>query len=397
MMLTKGKTEITPAEAGYNEERLDALHKHFQRLINEKKIQCGIYCLSRKGKIFAHGAVGRKTFNDENTPAQPDSVRYIASVTKAFTAVAIMKLVDDGLTRLDVPVGEILPQFNTPPLNQINLFHLLSHTSGLHADPGCYENKYQTSYYETIDLAYKNHDPKKDGEFDWIAAALGTIGSGMRMNSGLEWSYCSFGYMILGAVIEKLTGIHAHTYIEENICKPLGMNDTRFKITPEMAKRYVCNFEDQLEKVNNVLAGKEEEFSIWGDKIPKTGGGLISTAYDMTIFGNMALYGGTFNGTRIMGRKTMEKMTTALLRNTPNYTWFNNEKERLYGAGFDMRQGLMFTHSEGTFFHEGFGFCGMYIDPKEELVASWYTPFTDDGWYPEALMNVQSVIWSGLI
>jgi CubicO group peptidase (beta-lactamase class C family) len=203
--------------------------------------------------------------------------------------------------------------------------------------------------------------------------------------------------MILGAVIEKLSGVHAHDYIEKNICEPLGMKDTRFNLTPDMAKRYVCNFQNQLDIVDDVLAGKEKEKHPLWDAISKTDGGLISSAYDMTIFGNMALYGGTFNGVRIMGRKTMEKMTTALLRNTPNYTWFNNEKERLYGAGFDMRNGLLSTYSKGTFFHEGFGFCGIFVDPVEELVASYYVPFTDDGWYSEAIMNTQSIIWSGLI
>ena len=71
-------------------------------------------------------------------PYLPTSINWIASITKTFTAVAIMKLVEDGITRLDVKVSEILEQFNTPPYNDINIFQLLTHTSGLYPDKGCF-------------------------------------------------------------------------------------------------------------------------------------------------------------------------------------------------------------------------------------------------------------------
>ena len=411
MQYTHGKTDCKPGEVGYNEQRLDVLNGHFQRVIDDGEIQCAAYCLSRSGKIFAHGAIGKKSFRkDDNTPVQPDSVRYIASMTKTFTAVAIMKLVEDGVTRLDVPVGEILPQFNTPPFNGVTLFQLLTHTSGMHADHGCFENKYQTNYWDIIDAAYRLHktaasaepqrgegSPQKDGEFDWIAAALGTIGNGFRVKPDTEWAYCSFGFVILGAVIEKLTGIHAHKYIEENICKPLGMKDTTFTCTPEMAKRYIVTDERQEKEINGIINGTYEPQWI-GEKlnIPSTGGGLDSTVYDMIRFANMTLGGGTFDGVRILGRKAMEKMTTIAVR-YPNYCWGANERERFYGVGFDMRNGPAFTFSQNTYCHEGSGACAMYIDPKEELAAVWIVPFAKEGWWSRALFNVVNVIWSGLL
>jgi len=397
MLYTQGKTDCKPSEVGCNEQRLDVLNNHLQRVIDDGEIQCAAYCISRYGKIFAHGAIGKKSFRgDDNTPVQPDSVRYIASMTKTFTAVAIMKLVEDGITRLDVPVGEILPQFNTPPFNGITLFQLLTHTSGLHADPGCFENKYQINYWGLIEGAYVLHK-KEDGEFDWITAALGTIGSGFRVKPDTEWAYCSFGFVILGAVIEKLTGIHAHKYIEDNICKPLGMKDTTFSLTPDMAKRYMVSDEQQEKDINALINGTYEPHWI-GEKlnIPSTGGGLESTVGDVIRFGNMALFGGTFDGVRILGRKALEKMTTIAVR-YPNYCWGANERERLYGVGFDMRNGPAFTFSQNTYMHEGSGACSLYIDPREELVAVWIVPFAKEGWFSRALFNVQNVIWSGLI
>ena len=398
MLYTQGKTDCSPKEVGYNEQRLDVLKDHFQRVIDNGEIQCATYCLSRYGRIFAHGAVGKKSFRKENdTPVQPDSVRYIASMTKTFAAVAIMKLVEDGVTRLDVPVGEILPQFNTPPFNGVTLFQLLTHTSGMHSDPGCFENKYQISYWDHIGAAFERHK-KEDGEFDWIKAALSTIGNGFRVKPDTEWAYCSFGFVILGAVIEKLTGIHAHKYIEDNICKPLGMKDTTFSITPEMAKRYMVSDEEQEKDINAIINGTYEPQWI-GEKlnIPSTGGGLDSTVYDMIRFANMTLGGGTLDGVRILGRKAMEKMTTIAIHNKPNYTWNNDEKERFYGLGFDMRNGPAFTFSQNTYNHEGSGACAMYIDPKEELAAVWIVPFAKEGWWSRALFNVINVIWSGLL
>jgi serine-type D-Ala-D-Ala carboxypeptidase len=398
MLYTQGKTDCKPGDVGYNEQRLDVLNRHLQRVIDDGEIQCATYCVSRKGKVFAHGAIGKKSFRkDDNTPVQPDSVRYIASATKPFTAVAIMKLVEDGVMRLDQPVGEILPQFNTPPYNGVTPFQLLTHTSGMHSDDGCFENKYQSSYWKLIDDAYKLCESGKKNEFDWIAAALGTIGSGLRVKPDTEWAYCSFGFVVLGAVIEKLTGIHAHKFIEDNICKPLGLKDTTFNITAEMAKRYIITDEELEKYVNDKINGTYKPQWI-GEKlnIPSTGGGLEGTSYDLNRFGNMMLFGGTLDQVRVLGRKSVERMTT-ISSSLPNYTWNGKEKERYYGIGFDMRNGPAFTFSQGTFMHEGSGACSLYIDPKEELVAAWLVPFAKEGWFSRALFNVQNIIWSGLI
>jgi serine-type D-Ala-D-Ala carboxypeptidase len=385
MLYTQGKTDCKPGDVGYNEQRLDVLNRHLQRVIDDGEIQCATYCVSRKGKVFAHGAIGKKSFRkDDNTPVQPDSVRYIASATKPFTAVAIMKLVEDGVMRLDQPVGEILPQFNTPPYNGVTPFQLLTHTSGMHSDDGCFENKYQSSYWKLIDDAYKLCESDKKNEFDWIAAALGTIGSGLRVKPDTEWAYCSFGFVVLGAVIEKLTGIHAHKFIEDNICKPLGLKDTTFNITAEMAKRYIITDEELEKYVNDKINGTYKPQWI-GEKlnIPSTGGGLEGTSYDLNRFGNMMLFGGTLDQVRVLGRKSVERMTT-ISSSLPNYTWNGKEKERYYGIGFDMRNGPAFTFSQGTFMHEGSGACSLYIDPKEELVAAWLVPFAKEGWFSRA-------------
>jgi CubicO group peptidase (beta-lactamase class C family) len=366
--------------------------------MDDGEIQCATYCISRGGKVFAHGAVGKKSFrNEDNTPVQPDAVRYIASITKTFTAVAIMKLVEDGLMRLDIPVGEVLPQFNTLPYNGVTPFQLLTHTSGLHTDGGCFDNKYQTNYWKMIDDAYKLCEADKKKNFDWLEAALGTIGCGFRVKPDTEWAYCSFGFVILGAMIEKITGMSAHKFIEDNICKPLGLKDTTFDLTPDLAKRSIVTDEDGEKYLNEIINGAHEPHWI-GEilNIPSTGGGLESTAYDVNRFGKMMLFNGTLDGARIIGRIAAEKMTT-LAVSYPNYCWGAKEKERYYGIGFDMRNGPAFAMSRSAYMHEGSGACSLYIDPKEDLVASWIVPFAKEGWFHRAQFNVQNIIWSGLI
>ena len=398
MQFIKGRSDCTPADAGYDESRIGILHKHLERIIGNGEIQCVAYCMSRHGKVFAHAAVGPKSYKkDDDTPLSPDCVQYIASITKTFTAVAIMKLVEDGFTRLDVPVGEILPQFADRPFNKITLFHLLTHTSGLHpADPNCFPNKFQTSYSKQIDQEYALHKPE-NGEFDWIAAALSVAGSEFSIKPGREWAYCSFGFSILGAVIEKLTGILAHKYIEDNILKPLKMTDSGFDLTPDMAQRCIVQNPEREEFINSVISGSFKQIAPW-DKIPQTGGGLESTVYDLNRFGNMILFGGTFDGVRILGRKAVEKMTTLALHNTPDRCWDAEEQDRRYGIGFDMRCGLPFTLSQDSFSHEGAGYSGFYVDPHEEFVASWFVPYVNENeWYAEALWNVQNIMWSGII
>ncbi|MCL1832837.1 MAG: beta-lactamase family protein [Oscillospiraceae bacterium] len=407
MIFTQGKTDCTPSDVAYNADRLTVLNNHLQSGIDAGEIQCAMYCLSRQGKVFAHAGIGKKSFRaEDNTPVQPDSVRWIASVTKTFTAVAIMKLVEDGLARLDQSVGEILPQFNTPPYNQINIFNLLTHTSGLQADGGCFENRYNVDYWATIQRCYKLHDFEKDGEFDWISAALNSNG-GMRVSANKEWAYCSFGFTILGAIIEKLTGIHSHKYIEDMICKPLGMKDTVFpeNITSEMVKRHIISdiedekqLNDQLNDIINDVSENAGEkptnpFDIYN--IPHTGGGLLSTAQDMVRFGNMVLNRGSLDGVRILGRKAVEKMTELSVQ-LPDYCWGAGGAIRKYAIGFDHRNGVQFTFSDVTVMHEGAGACALYIDPQEELVAAWVVPLARDDWFPRIQYNTQNIIWSGL-
>lgn len=396
MLLSKGKIDCDPIELGYDKGREEVLIRHFERMIEKKEIQCASYCVSRKGKIILQGAVGPRSFEEGcQDGVLPDSICPVASITKVFCAVALMQLIENGLARLDTPVGEILPQFNTPPYNKITLFQLLSHTSGLEPDENTYEDKYRVSPWKHIEDDSKGCENLK--EFDWISSALKI---GLRKEPGTEWQYCSFGFVILGAVIEKLSGEFASDYIQKHILDPLGMKDSGFNVPKDKIGRMFCRNEEEKEIGEEVLSGALSENidagTIW-EYIPPMGGGMLSTAPDLVRFGNMMLNKGRLDGVRILGRKTVEKMTTNQLHNIPDNCWESCEKDRRYGVGFDMRTGLAYHYSDNTFMHEGAGACCLVIDPVEEMVASWFVPFIGDNWYAHGLYNVTNIIWSGLI
>jgi serine-type D-Ala-D-Ala carboxypeptidase len=383
------KTDYKPTDVDYEESRIGAVNRLFEDLMGRKKIISANYCLARDGKIFANNAVGKLSYREEDTrELQPDTIQRIASITKLFAAVAIWQLVEDGKLRVSQKVGEIIEEFSEKPFDEITIAHLLSHTSGMHPDPGCFPNKYFVSPWKYIMEAKGK---------DWIANSLKC---GMRKAPGEEWAYSSFGFVILGEVISRVSGEFANDYITEHIIKPCGLKDTGFNFKNiDIVSRTNIPDEEREQFVKAIQEGtyEEDEWDIAFKNIPRTGGGLFSTAADLCRFGIMLQQNGSIDGTRIIGRKAVEKMST--LYTGPeirDYCWGAGGVIREYGLGPDMRCNEDSLYSKGTFFHEGAGGCGLIIDPKERLVAAWFVPFVNDAWSPEAINNAAAVMWSGL-
>lgn len=382
------KTDFTPSEVDYDESRIAVLNDFFEDMITQKKIIAANYCLAKDGKVFANKAIGKLSFREEDNRVQrPDTIQQIASITKLFTAVAIWKLAEDGKLRVNQMVLDFIPEFKEKPFDGINIAHLLSHTSGMHPDEGCFPNKYFTSPWEYIDTIRSGN---------WIADGLKV---GMRKQPGEEWAYCSFGYAILGEIITRASGQFADDYIMEHIIKPCGLKDTGFSIDKETALRMNFKNERDEKRVNEILQGSDkddEEDSYWKN-IPRTAGGLYSTAYDLCRFGIMLGQNGSIDGNRIIGRKALEKMTVLYTTvEIKDYCWNAGGVIRKYGLGPDLRCTEASLYSDRTYFHEGAGGCSLIIDPVEKLVAAWFVPFVNGAWYSEPLNNAAAVMWSGL-
>ena len=96
MNVISGKIDCKPIETGYDESRIEMLNKRLGEMMDKKIIHGAAYCISHKGKVIAHGALGRNNGMGTDAPMRPDTVFGIASITKTFTVTAIMQLVEDG-------------------------------------------------------------------------------------------------------------------------------------------------------------------------------------------------------------------------------------------------------------------------------------------------------------
>lgn len=391
MIISKCETPFTTEDAGYRADRIHHLNEYYQKLINDKKLQCASYAMVHNGKFFAGYGMGKLHYSEADERAcEHNSIKRIASVTKLFTAVAIMKLVEDGSIAIRQQVREILKEFDTDMHKTIEIQHLLNHTSGIAPDGGAYFEPYGTHWGNLI--------YKKEPEYNWIQAVLSGV---VRRKPGEEWSYSSSGYSILGEIIHRVTGVKAEEWIENNIIKPLGMVDSGFDVPKEKWDRVIAvqDWEDLYKREEHSAAQKKEmeESDIQEVYIPRTGGGLFSTPYDLTIFGQMLAGYGTYNGIRILSRKTIEKMVRDCSNGVRNYCWGAPGEEKHYGLGPDLYGLNQFaTVSPETYGHEGAGRTGLYIDPTENFVVAYFVP-TEIGWVPESIINASDIIWSGIV
>lgn len=387
-----GETPYRPEDVSYAPERIEALDRHFQKLIDGGKLQGASYSLSRDGKVFALNAMGRLTnIEGDDRPLTPRSHNKVYSITKLFCAAAIFTLAEEGLLTLNQRVGEFIEEFNVPPFYDITIAHLLSHTSGLKPDPNCFDNPYEI--YQWGHIA-EDFDA---GERNWIKSSLKTP---PRCKPGQEWAYCTFGFVILGEIVSRVSGMFVHDYIRQRILLSCDMTESGFDemLTKEQAADLCIKNKREKEIVNRILKDipPDKEDLFW-QKIPSTGGGLYSTLEDLIKFGTMLLQGGVYQGRQVMGKKTVEKMSARFTtKDTREYCYNFGGVERAYALGPDIRRNLYSIYPEGTFFHEGAGACCLMIDPFEHMVASWFVPYNGTNWLSEALYNASAVIWSGV-
>jgi CubicO group peptidase (beta-lactamase class C family) len=377
---------------GYNPNRLEAIERHFERLVENDCIHGAAWCVAHKGNIIAKGALGAGSGYDPAVNMIPDVHFRIASITKLLTASAVMTLVEDGFICLDQPIARHIKEF---PFGDITPYQLLTHTSGLHPDGGCFPDDHVPAYWQFIEDAIKIHGR----DIDWIKVGLT---AGRRRAPGAEWMYSTFAFCILGEMITRVTGMNVHEYMAERIFKPIGMDSTSFRPIPALVKDTFAWDAEQRARFDAMADGKykeddDDETAVW-NKIPGTGGGISSTLDDLVKFGEtIRNYGTAPNGAHILGRPAVTTMTADHLSGVPEYCWGSKNQDRAYGIGFDKRRTPAFTLSDDSFSHEGSGPCALYVDRTAELTAAWFAPWNKGEWCADPLWNVQNVIWSGII
>lgn len=373
-MMHEFKPDCSAEEVNYNPAAIERLDKLSQELIEKGTVQAACYLLARHGKIIANKSAGKLTEAKDSPDYQPDSIHGTASLTKAFTAVGIWQLMEQGKIYLHQQVREILKEFDTTMHEQIDIFQLLTHTSGLKTYPGAFLEPYTEDWDETL---------TKD---NWIKRMM--IGP-LQFKPGTTWNYCNFGFMFLAEIIARVSGMDYDRYVEENIIKPLKLKDTYFFV-PEKEKERVCLVSEWDKKS---LTFKREEYpaiSLLG------AGGLYSTVPDMFRFGQMLLNGGTLDGARILGRKTVEAGTKYQVKDLISYNWhghiFNDSHLVSYGLGLEIDKHEFLTN--GTYDHEGSGGVLLFMDPVENFCFAGI--FSSEEWHGESWVAPLAVAWGGI-
>ncbi len=309
----------------------------------------------------------------------------IASMSKVITVAGIMQLYEQGLFRMWDPVSEFLPGFRDPKVavenadgtvrivpagSEITMRQLFTMTSGIPypgKDTAAARIRAEKERSLMDSLA---SDPRaKEPSLPDICNMVGSLPLAFR--PGEKWMY-GFSIDVLGAVIEVLSGQTLGAYLKEHIFDPLGMINTGFFVPEEK--------QDRIATLYRIREGMKPEYRQYPTEKPmfeSGGGGLFSTLKDYSRFAQMLLHGGTLGSERILGRKTVELISTDHLTGAQQAThdW---DTQRGYGYGLGVRvmtdtAAAGINGSVGEWGWDGaFGnwFC---IDPKESLTCVYLT------------------------
>ena len=245
----------------------------------------GSVLVARGGDVIVSKGYGLANV-EWNIPSTPSARFKVASITKQLTAAAILLLEERGRLKIDDLVKTYLPEA-PPAWDRITLFHLLTHTAGF---PG-------------LQSPPTNRQPpveSTDGTVAGFVTAL--MQRPLESPPGERFNYTNSGYLILGHLIQKLTGQSYETFIRENIFTPLGMKDSGLDGPAVIARRAGSYTVTRNGLVNASYAS---------DRIvPNTAAGLYSTTEDLLRWQN-GLYGG-----KVLSKASLDRMTRDPSRTT---------------------------------------------------------------------------------
>ena len=367
---------IKPERAGFSSERLNKITEFTQRAVDEGRHAGFVTLVARHGKVVHFEAVGQYGV-DNDKPMDKETLFRIFSMTKPVTAVAMMMLYEEDKFQMSDPVSKYLPEladlklFNDgePAAGSFNptIEQLFTHTAGF-----TYGFRPDS---EVIDAIYRETDLINSADLDDFIGKLSQIP--LRFEPGTRYHY-SVSYDILGAIVEKISGQSLDVFFRERIFEPLEMNDTFFSVPEEKLSRLATNHYWDREQDALVAAPPDDLFSNSEVTFFSGGGGLVSTAMDYMMFCEMLRRGGSYNGARILGPKTIQYMTmnhlTPEIRNNgaTDFPESHLYKGQTFGLGFGvMREpGLSeVISSAGAYSWGGAAGTKFWIDPEEDLVA----------------------------
>jgi CubicO group peptidase (beta-lactamase class C family) len=232
--------------------------------------------VARDGKIVYQGAAGQADL-EKKTAATVDTKFRIGSITKQFTAAAVLKLAEEGKLKLSDPLLKYFPDY--PKATGVTLQHLLTHTSGLH------------SYTEKPDFYSRVTQPVKPQDLmDWAKEDEPDFAP------GTDFHYCNTGYFLLGEIVAKVSGMSYAEYLDSTFFKPLGMKNTGIYDNASPPTQMAIGYSVTDEKYEPALN--------WDMTWAGGAGAIYSTVGDLYIW-NEALHNG-----HVISRDSLKAATT---------------------------------------------------------------------------------------
>lgn len=361
----------SPANAGGDSRQgLEEFVRHSQKIdaeaianivgaaIKEQRLPGVVVVVGHHGRTVFRQAYGKRSIEPEQEAMTPDTVFDMASLTKPLiTATAIMQLFEQGRLRLDDPVATYLPAFGSQGKEDITIRNLLTHYSGLPAD---------------LDLR-----EAWSGKAEGYERAMSSI----PVNApGVQFRYSDINFIVLGALVEKLSGESLDQYGMRHIIKPLGMKHSGF--LPGAQERGIIA-PTQYDEQHHMLRGVVHD-----PTSRRMGGvaghaGLFSNGDDISIFAQSLLDRLAGRPSRFpLQRLTLLKMTTP---GTPA------TGTALRGLGWDIESPFSSNRGElfpvGSFGHTGFTGTSLWIDPSSDS----YVVMLSNAVHPNGPKGITSV------
>jgi len=327
-----------PENAGMVTDSLLHIDMIMQQAIDDSVFPGGVVGVMRKGSMVWNNAYGYHDYTKTRS-VRNDDVYDLASLTKAMaTTTSIMKLVDDGLIDVDDPVAKYISEFNTDEKRDITIEHLLLHTSGLPAFR-VYVDKLKTRA-EIIDAV--RNEP-------------------LEAAPGVKYTYSDLGFILLGEIVEEVSGLRLNQYVRTNFFYPMGMYSTHFN--PKNIGRWMSSrippTEIDITYSRGTVQGEVHDERAWFMDGIAGHAGLFAPARDIAKYAYMLLNSGTYGGHQYLSPEVIELFTS------------RRSQINKRGYGFDRKSDGFSTAGEltgeRTFGHLGFTGTSLWIDPDEEI------------------------------
>lgn len=336
--------KLTPARSAMD-AKLTRAYELLDRAVADRAFPGGVLAVGYRDELALH-AFGRQSYEPKASAVTPETIYDAASLTKpVVTATLAAMLEEEKQLDLDAPVARYLPRWtlwqNADWRARVTVRHLLTHTSGLPA----HKEFFRTIKARRGILAHAMAEP-------------------LAYEPGTQSIYSDLGFILLGEILEQLTGRPLDQLARERIFAPLGMAGTMFNPAKSLRAR-IAPVEDDTAFRQRLIRGEVHDENAWVMGGVAGHAGMFSTAPDLAVFCQMLLNGGIYGHRRLLRRETVLKFTApeALAGETRTLGWNVPTPGSSSGRYFSAR-------SVG---HTAFTGGSIWIDPERELFVVFLT------------------------